>query len=72
MRVENLYGSLDYLPLNGEYITMDDGINQNAGLISDELGDNLGGKYIAISFSQRVINGMTLYFRTNIPEEFRI
>ena len=72
MRVENLYGSLDYLPLNGEYITMDDGINQNAGLISDELADNLGGKYIAISFSQRVINGMTLYFRTNIPEEFRI
>lgn len=72
MRVENLYGSLDYLPLNGEYITMDDGINQNAGLISDELGDNLGGKYIAISFSQKVINGMTLYFRTNIPKHFRI
>lgn len=72
MRVENLYGSLDYLPLNGEYITMDDGINQNAGLISDELAKDLSGKYIVISFSQKVINGMTLYFRTNIPEEFRI
>lgn len=72
MRVENLYGSLDYLPLNGEYITMDDGINQNAGLISDELAENLGGKYIIITFSQKVINGMTLYFRTNIPKHFRI
>lgn len=72
MRVENLYGSLDYLPLNGEYITMDDGINQNAGLISDELAENLSVPHVVVGgLYQTTLNGITLYFRTNIPKNLR-
>lgn len=66
IRVENLYGSLDYLPLNGEYITMDT-TNTNIGYISDELFENLTNPTITMSFTSTLIKGITMYFRENIP-----
>lgn len=72
IRVENLYGSLDYLPLNGEYLTMDNNININSGFISDELFENLSMPNITIGFNQTTLNGITLYFRTNIPKNLRV
>lgn len=72
VRVENLYGSLDYLPLNGEYITMDNSVNTNSGFISDELFENLSIPNVTISFTQKAINGITMYFKTNIPKNLRI
>ena len=66
IRVENLYGSLDYLPLNGEYITMDT-TNTNIGYISNELFENLTNPNITMSFTSTSIKGITMYFRENIP-----
>lgn len=66
IRVENLYGSLDYLPLNGEYITMDTS-NTNIGYISNELFENLTNPNITMSFTSTLIKGITMYFRENIP-----
>ena len=66
IRVENLYGSLDYLPLNGEYITMDTA-NTNIGYISNELFENLTNPNITMSFTSTSIKGITMYFRENIP-----
>ena len=71
-RVENIYGSLDYLPLNGVYLTMDNNVNTNAGFISDYLFENLTNPYITLNFSQTTLNGITMYFRENIPTEFTI
>lgn len=71
-RVENIYGSLDYLPLNGVYLTMDNNVNTNAGFISDDLFENLTNPYITLNFSQTTLNGITMYFRENIPTEFTI
>lgn len=70
--VENIYGSLDYLPLNGVYLTMDNNVNTNAGFISDDLFENLTNPYITLNFSQTTLNGITMYFRENIPKEFTI
>lgn len=71
-RVENIYGSLDYLPLNDVYLTMDNNINTNAGFISDDLFENLTNPYITLNFNQTTLNGITMYFRENIPKEFTI
>lgn len=71
-RVENIYGSLDYLPLNGVYLTMDNNVNTNAGFISDDLFENLTNPYITLNFSQTTLNGITMYFRENIPTELTI
>lgn len=71
-RVENIYGSLDYLPLNGVYLTMDNNINTNAGFISDDLFENLTNPYITLNFSQTTLNGITMYFRENIPTNLTI
>ena len=67
VRVENLYGSLDYLPLNGVYLTMDNNVNTNAGFISDDLFENLTTPTVTLSFSSMTVKGITLYFRENIP-----
>lgn len=72
VRVENLYGSLDFLPVNGEYLTMDNGLNTNAGYISDDLVENLSMPSVTISFTQTRLNGITMYFRNNIPRTLRI
>ena len=66
VRVENLYGSLDYLPLDGSYLTMG-ATNTNIGFISDALFENLSTPTITLSFSSTTIKGVTLYFRENTP-----
>lgn len=66
IRVENLYGSLDYLPLSGNYLTMDTS-NTNIGFISDELFENIENPTITLSFNNSVIKGITMYFRENVP-----
>lgn len=67
VRVENLYGSLDYLPLNGQYLTMDT-TNVNSGFISYDLFENMATTPIFIlNFSSTIIKGITMYFRENIP-----
>lgn len=66
VRVENLYGSLDYLPLNGSYLTMGT-TNTNIGFISNELFENLTTPTVTLSFSSITVKGITLYFRENIP-----
>lgn len=66
VRVENLYGSVDYLPLDGSYITMGN-TNTNIGYISDELFENLTNPTVTLSFSSTKINGITMYFRENPP-----
>ena len=72
VRVENNYGSLDYLPLNGSYLTMDDDINTNAGFISDDLFEDIDTPTITLSFSSTSLNGITMYFRDNIPTDLTI
>ena len=66
VRVENLYGSLDYLPLDGSYLTMGT-TNTNIGFISDELFEDLTTPTVTLSFSSTTVKGITLYFRENIP-----
>ena len=66
VRVENLYGSLDYLPLDGSYLTMGT-TNTNIGFISNELFENLTTPTVTLSFSSTTVKGITLYFRENIP-----
>lgn len=66
VRVENLYGSLDYLPLDGSYLTMGT-TNTNIGFISNELFENLTTPTVTLSFSSMTVKGITLYFRENIP-----
>lgn len=71
-RVENNYGSLDYLPLNGAYLTMDDDINTNAGFISDDLFEDIDTPTITLLFTSTNSNGITMYFRDNIPTNLTI
>ena len=66
VRVENLYGSLDYLTLDGSYLAMGT-TNTNIGFISDELFENLTTPTITLSFSSTTVKGVTLYFRNNTP-----
>lgn len=66
VRVENLYGSLDHLPLNGSYLTMGT-TNTNIGFISNELFENLTTPTVTLSFSSMTVKGITLYFRENVP-----
>lgn len=66
VRVENLYGSLDHLPLDGSYLTMGT-TNTNIGFISNELFENLTTPTVTLSFSSKAVKGITLYFRENIP-----
>ena len=60
------------MPLNGEYLTMDNTVNINAGYISDDLVENLSLPNVTISFTQTRLNGITMYFRNNIPKNLRI
>lgn len=71
-RVENNYGSLDYLPLNGEYLTMDNTVNTNAGYISDDLFEDIDTPTITLLFTSTNSNGITMYFRDNIPTNLTI
>lgn len=71
IRVENLYGSVDYLPLDGSYITMDT-TNTNIGFISDDLFEDLTNPTITLSFSSTTVKGITMYFRNNTPTNLTI
>lgn len=75
-RVKNLYGSLDYLPLNGSYITMDDSNNENIGYISDDIADEYRfgtfGTFIYSFENPITIKGITVYTRTNIVTDYTI
>ena len=72
IRVENLYGSVDYLPLDGSYITMDDTSNTNIGFISDDLFEDLTTPTVTLSFSSTEVKGITLYFRNNIATDLTL
>lgn len=75
VRVENLYGNLDYLPLDGSYLTMSPNRieNVNSGYISDELFKNISTPEFTINLAQTTkLNGITLYFRTNIPTQITL
>lgn len=70
-RVENLYGSLDYLPLDGSYLTVTTG-SKNSGFISSNLFEDMTTPTFTLSFSSTAIKGITMYFRTNIPTDLTI
>ena len=71
-RVENLYGSLDYLPLDGSILTMQPNLNQDSGYISDTVFEEIETPILKYTFDSETINGLTLYFRTNIPTNLTI
>ena len=67
IRVENDYGTVDYLPLDGSKLVMGD-TNINSGFISDMLAEEtMGIPYVTLSFQETTINGLTLYYRDNYP-----
>lgn len=68
-RVVNLYGSLDYLPLDGTQLTMSSSPfqNKNSGYISDELFENIESAEINCDFGpSKTLKGITIYTRNNI------
>lgn len=73
-RVVNTYGSLDYLPLDGSCLTMSSNSaeNINSGFISDDLFENIQRPEIVCAFGEHQINGLTFYFRTNIPTDLTV
>lgn len=74
-RVKQNYGTLDYLPLDGSYLTMDNNINSDAGFISDynvqtyspTARDSVD---LTLSFEETTINGFTIYFVNNRIKSF--
>lgn len=75
-RVKNLYGSLDYLPLNGSYLTMDESNNENIGYISDDIANEyrfgIFGSFMYHFENPITIKGITVYTRTNIVTDYTI
>ena len=71
-KVENDYGSLDYLPLDGTRLTVLDGINTNAGYISDELFEDISNPTINFAFEESTIKGITIYFKDNFPTDMTL
>ena len=75
-RVKNLYGSLDYLPLDGSYLTMDESNNENIGYISDDIADEyrfgIFGSFHYHFENPITIKGITVYTRTNIVTDYSI
>ena len=70
-RVVNLYGSEDYLPLDGSLLVMGDE-NINSGYITKRRYENLSNPRITLTFEETTIKGITMYFRTNIPTDLTI
>lgn len=66
-RVENDYASLDYLPLDGTRLSVLDGINTNAGYISDDIFEDIQNPTIDLTFESSTIQGITIYFKDNYP-----
>lgn len=67
-RVKQNYGTIDYLPLDGSYLTMDVSGNTNSGFISDELSGANTGRTITLSFASTTLDGITIYYKNNLPE----
>ena len=66
-RVSGLYGTLDYLPLDGSRLAMSPVINVDSGFISDNVFEDIQDTEIIMTFDEMATKGITLYFRTNIP-----
>lgn len=66
-RVENNYASLDYLPLDGTRLSVLDGINTNAGYISDDIFEDIQNPTLDLTFESSTIQGITIYFKDNYP-----
>lgn len=66
-RVENNYASLDYLPLDGTRLSVLDGINTNAGYISDDIFEDIQSPTLDLTFESSTIQGITIYFKDNYP-----
>lgn len=66
-RVENNYASLDYLPLDGTRLSVLNGINTNAGYISDDIFEDIQNPTIDLTFESSTIQGITIYFKDNYP-----
>lgn len=66
-RVENNYASLDYLPLDGTRLSVLDGINTNAGYISDDIFEDIQNPTLDLTFESSTIQGVTIYFKDNYP-----
>lgn len=67
-RVKQNYGTVDYLPLDGSYLTMDVSGNTNSGFISNNLSGTDTGRTFTLSFSSTSLNGLTIYYKNNFPE----
>lgn len=69
-RVKQNYGTVDYLPLDGSMLTMDDTTNDNSGFISDYVVEHYFTPrdeylYLNLSFEETTIKGLTIYLRDN-------
>ena len=67
-RVKQNYGTLDYLPLDGSYLTMDTSNNEDSGFISDDLSGAETGRTFTLNFSSTTLNGITIYYKNNLPD----
>ena len=67
-RVKQNYGTVDYLPLDGSYLTMDTSSNSDSGFISNNLSGANTGRTFTLSFASITLNGLTIYYKNNFPE----
>ena len=67
-RVKQNYGTLDYLPLDGSYLTMDTATNNDGGFISNSTVEYIPTKTVTLSFSSTTLNGVTIYYKNNFPQ----
>ena len=67
-RVKQNYGTVDYLPLDGSYLTMDTSSNSDSGFISNNLSGANTGRTFTLSFASTTLNGLTIYYKNNFPE----
>ena len=71
IRVENDYGTVDYLPLDGSKLVMGD-TNTHSGFISDDLVEMIVNPEVTLSLPNTEIKGMTFYFRDNYPHTINL
>lgn len=72
VKIENNYATLDYLPLDGTRLSVLDGINTNAGYISDDLFEDIESPVIDLNFESSTIKGITIYFKDNYPTDMTL
>lgn len=74
-RVKQNYGTLDYLPLDGSFLTMDTNTNEDSGFISDFIINSYlttprSSILVSLSFASTTVNGFTIYFKNNGLKDF--